>query len=137
MFFWYLLMCSDAKFSVVWHLVLPYFLLIITHFLFLWSKETLVKHQKVSKYYKYYRLWLSAQFCFAFHNFVGSFNFIKMSYFDWNLLCASKKLSYDKFEKFSIPNLNLSEKIPKTVIKEKQILALLLGLEWLENKNSF
>ena len=41
----------------------------------------------------------------------------KNPYFGWNLLYLSKETSYTKLERFSIPNLDLNEKIREVVIK--------------------
>ena len=100
------------------------------------------KRDKVTKNLKILCPWLSAKFysaCYIFTNssncFGGnllnvfkkrpgpnlSYNYCKQSYSDWNLLNLSKKLPGRNFQK---PNLDLSEKIGKRVIKKEKKLAL-------------
>ena len=45
----------------------------------------------------------------------------KNSYFGWNLLYLSKKTSWTTLKSLSMPNLDVSEKIAKVVIKQDKI----------------
>ena len=77
--------------------------------------------------------WLSARFSSVFYVFINSSNISKQSYFGCYLLYLSYKTSWTKFERLSIPNLDLSKKIVKVVInKDKfnifwKLVALILA----------